>query len=305
MRLLLTGAFNYTEEQLNKLKILSNEIVFVQDERVPLQLDVQNIDAIVCNGLFLYNDITKFKNLKFIQLTSAGFERVPIGYIEEHEIQLFNAKGIYSIPIAEWVLLKILEIYKNSRHFYFAQYKKKWDKKRDLLELTNKTAAIIGFGNIGTEIAKRLKAFGVYLIGVGKRKIQSELLDEYFTIDDIDEVLSKSDIVILTLPLTKKTRNIINAEKISKMKQNSVLVNVSRGGVIDQTALTEELNGEKFLGLALDVFEEEPLPMDSPLWDFKRVIITPHNSFVSEKTNERLFNLLIKNLNNFLFNREK
>lgn len=305
MRLLLTGAFNYTEEQLNKLKILSNEIVFVQDERVPLQLDVQNIDAIVCNGLFLYNDITKFKNLKFIQLTSAGFERVPIGYIEEHEIQLFNAKGIYSIPIAEWVLLKILEIYKNSRHFYFAQYKKKWDKKRDLLELTNKTAAIIGFGNIGTEIAKRLKAFGVYLIGVGKRKIQSELLDEYFTIDDIDEVLSKSDIVILTLPLTKKTRNIINAEKISKMKQNSVLVNVSRGGVIDQTALTEELNGEKFLGLALDVFEEEPLPMDSPLWDFERVIITPHNSFVSEKTNERLFNLLIKNLNNFLFNREK
>ena len=89
MKLLLTGAFKYSEEQLNRLKSLGYEIVFVQDERVPLQIDVSDIDAVVCNGLFLYNDIKKFKNLKFIQLTSAGLDRVPLDYIKEQGYKTF------------------------------------------------------------------------------------------------------------------------------------------------------------------------------------------------------------------------
>lgn len=294
-KLLLTGAFKYNQEQLSNLEHLGYEIVFVQDERKTLNIDVSDIDAVVCNSLFIYNDIKEFKNLRTIQLTSAGLDRVPLDYINEKGIQLFNARGVYSIPMAEWAILKILEIYKKSRIFYKNQEQHKWEKQRDLLELTDKTAAIIGYGNVGTEIAKRLKAFGTNVISVDRRIKEDEYANESVLIDNLDVALVKSDIIILTLPLTDETKHLINEEKIKVMKDNAVLINVSRGGIIDEIALIESLNKDKFLGLALDVFEEEPLNA-SPLWDCKNVIITPHNSFISDKVNERLFDLMIENL---------
>lgn len=294
-KLILTGAFKSNQEQLNKLEELGYEITFIQDERIPLNFDVSEIEAIVCNGLFLYNDISKFKSLKVIQLTSAGLDRVPLDYIKENGIKIYNARGVYNIPMAEWVILKILEIFKKSKFFYKNQEYHKWEKQRELLELTDKTALIVGFGNVGFEIAKRLKAFGVNIISVDIRKVESDYVDESFLIRDIDKALEKSDIIILTLPLTDETRHIINKEKIEIMNEHAVLVNVARGGIIDEDALINALNKGKFLGVALDVFEEEPL-VESLLWDFKNVIITPHNSFVSDKTNERLFELIVKNL---------
>lgn len=294
-KLLLTGAFKYSREQLINLEHLGYEIVFVQDERKTLNIDVSDINAVVCNSLFLYKDIKEFKSLRIIQLTSAGLDRVPLDYINEKGIQLFNARGVYSIPMAEWAILKILEIYKKSRVFYKNQELHKWEKQRELLELTDKTAAIIGYGNVGKEIAKRLKVFGVNVISVDRQVKEDDYVDESILIDNLDAALDKSDIIILTLPLTAETKHLINEEKIKVMKDNAVIINVSRGGIIDETALIESLREDKFLGVALDVFEEEPLN-ESPLWDFENVIITPHNSFVSDKVNERLFELMIENL---------
>lgn len=296
MKLLLTGAFNYSEEQFEELKLLGFDIVFVQNERAPLQIDVSEIEAVVCNGLFLYNDIKKFKKLKFIQLTSAGLDRVPLDYIKEKGISLCRARGVYSIPMAEWVVLKILEIYKKSRDFYEAQCVREWKKQRDLLELTDKTAAIIGFGDVGKEIAKRLKAFDVRVIGVGRSKVESGLIDEYYLIECIDEVLEKSDIVILTLPLTKETKNLIDSNLLARMKKNCIIINVSRGGIIDEVSLLEFLNNGIFLGAALDVFEQEPLSKDSQLWNSEKIIITPHNSFLSDRISERLYKTIWSNL---------
>ena len=124
---------------------------------------------------------------------------------------------------------------------------------------------------------------------------EDEYVNESILIDNLEAALLKSDIIILTLPLTAETKHLINEEKIKVIKDNAVLINVSRGGIIDETALIESLNKDKFLGVALDVFEEEPLK-ESPLWDFENVIITPHNSFVSDKVNERLFKVMIENL---------
>ena len=294
-KLLLTGAFKYSQEQLNRLESLGYEMVFVQDERKALNINVSDIDAVVCNSLFLYNDIKEFKNLRAIQLTSAGLERVPLDYINEQGIRLFNARGVYSIPMAEWAILKILEIYKKSRVFYKNQERHKWEKQRELLELTDKTAAIIGYGSVGKEIAKRLKAFGVTVISVDRQVKEDEYVNESILIDNLDLALEKSDIIILTLPLTDETQHLINEEKIKVMKDDAVLINVSRGGIIDETALIESLRNDRFFGVALDVFEEEPLE-NTPLWDYDNVLITPHNSFVSNKVNERLFELIFNNL---------
>jgi len=299
MNLLLTGAFRYAEKQLDKIRSLGYNILFVQDERVPLEIDVSGIEAVVCNSLFLHNDISRFKNLKFVQLTSAGLDRAPMEYISSRGICIKNAAGVYSIPMAEWAVLKILEIYKKSRRFYELQGRHQWEKQHDVLELAGKIAAVIGFGNTGKETAKRLKPFGVKIIAVDQRRLEPEeekLADAVLKPPVTEKMLKKTDILVLSLPLAEKTRHFLNKERLAIMKKKSIIVNVSRGGVVDQVALTEALQGGKLLGAALDVFEEEPLPGSSPLWDMERVIITPHNSFVSEKINERLFNLILSNL---------
>ena len=246
MKLLLTGAFNYNSEQLVKLASMGYEIVFVQDERTTLQIDVCDIRAVVCNALFQYNDISEFKKLEYIQLTSAGLDRVPLNYIKERNISLFNARGVYSIPMAEWAVHKVLDIYKRSSFFYQAQKERRWKKRRDLQELTGKTATIIGFGDVGTEVAKRLKPFGVNLIGVGRRIVSTELVDEFYRTEQLNEVLSRSDIVILTLPLTNETRHLLNAERIHHMKDNSVLINMSRGSIICEAALIKAIETRSF-----------------------------------------------------------
>lgn len=299
MNLLLTGAFKYTEKQLDKIRSLGYSLVLIQDECAPLEIDVSGIEAVVCNSLFLHNDISRFKNLKYIQFTSAGLDRVPIEYIAARGIFIKNAAGVYSIPMAEWAVLKILEICKKSRMFYEQQRRHQWEKQRDVLELAGKTAAVIGFGNVGKEAAKRLKPFGVKIIAVDNRSLnygEKKVADMVLKPSETGKMLKKIDILILSLPLTEKTRHFLNKERLEVMKKNSIIVNVSRGGVIDQIALTEALQRGKFLGAALDVFEEEPLSESSPLWEMEKVIITPHNSFVSDKINERLFNLIMSNL---------
>jgi len=151
MKLLLTGAIKYSEEQLNALKAKGFEITFVQNELEELSIDCSQFDAVVCNNLFLHNPPEKFTNLKAVQLTSVGFDRVPVGYLASKGIALFNARGVYSTPMAEWVILKILEIYKRSADFYAQQKKKICKKHRDLLELTDKRVLILGTGSVGTE----------------------------------------------------------------------------------------------------------------------------------------------------------
>lgn len=300
MNLLLTGAYSFTPGQIESFQALGYKTLFVQDERVPLEIDTSTIDCVVCNNLFLYNKIEDFKSLKFIQLTSAGLDRVPLDYIKSHEIDLHNARGVYSIPMAEWALLKILEIYKDSLHFMQAQNNRKWLKERNIMELSGRTASVVGMGSVGKEVARRLKAFGVKVLGIDIFEIKEDYVDRFFHINDIDKALSLSDIIVLTLPLTGQTRYLINKERLNSMRQDAVIINISRGAVIQETALIDALNTGKFRGVALDVFEQEPLESNSPLWSMKNVFISPHNSFISDKNNERLFRLMYDNLKNYI-----
>ncbi len=303
MKLLLTGAFSYTDEQLTMLQNAGFEITFVQNELEPLSIDCSAFDAVVCNNLFKSNPPELFENLKVVQLTSAGFDRVPVGYFATKGISLFNAKGVYSIPMAEWVLLKTLEIYKKSAEFSAQQKKKIWQKHRDLLEICGKQVLIVGTGNVGCQCAKRFKAFGAKVLGADIFDSKSEFIDEFYYMDSLKEALSRADVTVLTLPLTESTRGLFSEELFSCMKDSSVLINVARGAVIDTDALAKALKEDKFLGVALDVFETEPLEETSPFWSDSRVIITPHNSFVSDGTRERMFSLLYKNLTEWDFSK--
>lgn len=296
MNLLLTGAFNYNEDQLNKLKELGCSLTFVQDERIELDIDCSEFEVVICNGLFLYTPVERFKKLKYIQSTSVGLDRLPLEYIKEKNITLKTARGVYSIPMAEWCISRILDVYKQSEFFFENQKNKKWEKHRGLIELYGKKATIVGAGDIGTQTAQRLKAFGVDVIAVDIVKPSADCYSQYFDISNIKEALNISDIVIITLPLTDTTKNMFNADLISEIKKGGILVNMARGGIVNETALADALESDELGAAILDVFENEPLNSDSRLWNTKNLLITPHNSFVSDKNNERLFDIMFNNL---------
>lgn len=294
MKTLITGACKLDDNQINILKELGLDITFLPNEKDEIAFD--NFEFVICNGLFLYHKIDLFKNLKYIQLTSAGLDRVPLDYINEKGIKIFNARGVYSIPMAEWTVLKILELYKSSKKFIKQQEQHIWDKERNIYELYEKNVAIVGMGSVGIEIAKRLKSFGAKIFSIDKILKEEVFIDKSFLLEDLDVVLREADIVILTLPLTKETEHFFNKEKISIMKENSVLVNVSRGKIVDTNDLLESLENNKLWGAILDVFEEEPLDSSSKLWNCNNVIVTPHNSFVGEFNDKRLFEVILNNL---------
>ena len=295
MKLLITGAWNFTSEQLNQINSIGHTVVFMQNEKDELPCKYEEIEGVICNGLFLYHSIEKFSSLKYIQLTSAGFDRVPMDYVQSHDIKIFNARGVYSIPMAEFAISGVLQLYKQSKFFYKIQKNRVWEKHRNLLELYGKTVCIVGCGNVGTECAKRFKAFGCNVVGVDLYSRQDDAYEKIYSLNDLDNCLENADAVVLTLPLTNETKHIMNANRFKVMKNGSVLVNIARGQVVDEQALLEALD-DKLLGAVLDVFEEEPLCAKSPLWQKENAIITPHNSFVGDGNNGRLFNVILENL---------
>lgn len=299
MKLLLTGAFKCTDEQIEYLKSLGHEIVFFGDEREKLDFDASDIEGVICNGLFVYNDIEQFHSLKYIQLTSAGFDRVPMDYIKQHGIEIHNARGVYSVPMAEFALTGILQLVKQSRFFYENQKRCVWEKSRTLGELAGKTAVIVGAGNIGAEVAKRLKAFDVTVVGIDITTDERPYFDKIELLSNLDEQLKAADIVVLTLPLTDDTKGMFDKSKFDLMKNSCIFVNIARGQLVVENDLVDALNNKKISGAVLDVFETEPLEKTSPLWDMDNVIITPHNSFVGQNNNKRMFDVIISNLENY------
>lgn len=297
MNLLVTGAWKCTRQQLDQLREMGHQVVFMQNESDALSVDPAWVEGSVCNGLFLHHDIGQFSALRFIQLTSAGFDRVPMEEVNRRGIQICNARGVYGIPMAEFALGGVLQLYKQSRFFSENQKNHCWNKHRGLLELWGKQVTVVGCGNIGQECAKRFAAFDCRVMGVDILDAQLPNFEKMYHISRLQEVLPDSDVVVLTLPLTESTKHLFNQKMLQKMKPGAILVNIARGGVVDTEALIQALQSH-LGGAVLDVFEEEPLNEKSPLWDMENVILTPHNSFVGDNNSQRLADVILSNLKN-------
>lgn len=301
MNILITPAWKPTESEIKKLKE-KHHLFFIEDGRVPLSqlktdFNPEDIEGVICNFFFMYNDPDIFPNLKFVQLTSVGFDRVPVEKLHAKGVKLFNAGSVYAIPMAEWALSRILEVYKQNRLYNSQQIECKWEKCREIKELSGSTAAIIGFGNVGKNIAIRLKAFGVSIHAVDIIEDNSGISDKWSHINELCNVVSDSDIIILALPLTDKTYHLFGEDVFSSMKNNALLVNSARGALIDEQALINALNNGQPAAFVSDTFETEPLPADNPLWHMPQVYITPHSSFIGNNNNNRLSELILNNIN--------
>lgn len=302
MKALIT--YKYTDEEMKSLEDLGYEIIFHDEKHLTFTDEMKDVDIMVCFDPFKNIDLDQFPKLKWIQLLSAGINQVPVDKVLKNNILLTNNRGGYSIPIAEWIVLKALEMIKNSKEFYKKQDEKVWKMDFSLLELYGKTVAFLGTGSIAQEAAKRFEAFGVKIIGFNRSGKAVEHFHECYPIDQINQVVSKCDFFVIAAPYTDKTHHLVNEEVFSNMKDGTYLINIARGSIIDENALIENLKSGKIKKAALDVFEVEPLPDDSPLWDMDNVIISPHNSWGSEMTGKRRFEIAYENMKRYINNEE-
>ena len=294
MHLLITGAWRDADRYFDRLKSMGHEICFMQQEKDALPCKPDWVEGLIGNGFFLYHPIEQFENLRYIQLTSAGYDRVPMDYIQMNHIKIHNARGVYSIAMAEFAMCGVLQLYKQSKYFMNNQEQYCWNKHRGLLELYHKNVCIVGCGNVGTECAKRFAAFGCNVYGVDKYPQNNKNYLHMLPLNELDRGLTFADVVILTLPLTEETLHLMDDTRFSNMKEGAVIVNIARGALVDTDAFVRHL--PHLRGAVLDVFEEEPLQHDHFLWQLENVLISPHNSFVSDGNACRLAGVILDNL---------
>ena len=290
--------YDYGPVNMQKIRDLGFEIIYSDENDFHASPEMMDADAIVCFNIFDRIDYHSMKNLKWVQLVSKGINHVPQD-LRDGSVVITNNSETTSVPIGEWIVTYILEIFKDTRGFIRKQEQGLWSQNQMVLDLYGKTVGIIGTGRIAREAAKRLAAFDCRILGVNHSGAPKANFDQVFSIDRIDEFWPQCDAIVSTLPATAETFHLINAETIGKMKDGVALVNISRGSIIDTEAMMEANRNGKFLGIALDVFEQEPLPSDHPLWKMENVILTPHNVMWSDNYYQRCFEAVYNNCRHF------
>jgi phosphoglycerate dehydrogenase-like enzyme len=215
-------------------------------------------------------------------------------------VAIASASGVHAVPLAEWSLLGLLAFTKNLPRLRRDAAAQHWDHY-PVAELRGRTLLVVGVGEIGAEIARLASAFGMRVLGVKRRADEPVAhVEAVHPPEAIDDLVEQADATVITLPLTDETRGLISRRTIGRMRDGAIVVNVGRGGVIDEEALVAALESGKLAGAALDVFANEPLPATSPLWGLENVIISPHTAALSWHENERIIELFADNLGRYL-----
>lgn len=239
------------------------------------------------------------KNLKWLQLNSAGADGYTTpGVLPEGAI-LTNGTGAYGLALSEHMLGMLLCLMKKLYLYAEDQKEHIWGDRGQVTSIYGATTLVVGMGDIGSEFAKRMHALGSHVIGIRRNKAgKPDYLDGLYQMDALDEWLEKADIVTASLPGTKDTYHVFNADAFAKMKKSAFFLNIGRGSAVDALALADALNNGQLAGAGMDVTEPEPLPKDHPLWDAKNVLITPHISgqYHLPETFERVVRIAAENL---------
>jgi phosphoglycerate dehydrogenase-like enzyme len=281
-----------------------------------LELIVEGCEVLLT--FIVPNDLEdRAPQLKWIQLLSAGADHA-IGALKSDRIAMTTASGIHATAISEYTLASMLAYAHRFHLMLRAQLKHEWMRtgafRGNISELSGKTIGIIGYGSIGRETARLARALGMRVLALkhdpnthrdpgwcppNLGDPEGVIPEKFYGADQREEILRESDYISLTLPLTEHTRKLIGAREIAAMRPGAFIVNIGRGEVIDESALIDALRAGKIGGAGLDVFEKEPLPPESPLWDFENVILTPHMSGANSGYMDKACELFADNLRRF------
>ena len=238
---------------------------------------------------------------KWLHSFSAGVDKILSPEVAKSKIILTNSSGVHATPIAEMILAYCLMFARGFTTTIGEQRAHEWHKNYSTGEFCGSSVLIVGLGAIGTETARLAHAFGAHVLAVARnRKKKAAFVERFETADMLDELLPEADYVVITLPHTEETHHLFDKKKFEFMRPNAIVINIGRGGIINEKDLIEALQTKKIAGTGLDVFEKEPLPPDSPLWDMPNVIITPHHSGLSLRYMDRAVKILCKNLTAYL-----
>lgn len=264
--------------------------------------DLNQYDIIVGNV-----DPKKLKratSLKFLQLCSAGADNYTDRSIyASNDVVLANASGAYGFAISEYMLAMHLSMIKKLPIYRDNMKEGLWESAGTITSISGSIVICVGVGDIGSRYAKKLKALGAYVIGIRRTKgDKPDFLDEVYTQDECKDVLSRGDVIALSLPNTKKTDNFLSKETIDSLKDGAFVINVGRGNSIDTEALCDALISGKLGGAALDVTDPEPLPKDHRLWSIPSALVTPHitGGFTLPQTKDFIFDIACENIKRVL-----
>jgi len=248
--------------------------------------------------------LERARDLRWIQTSSAGVDGICTpALVARPEVALTAARGIHGDQMAEHTLALLLALTRSLPTFLRQQARREW-KRHPLPEMRGRTMMVVGYGTIGRSIARLGRAVGLRVVGVRRRgeARPDEPVEgvEVVGVEALDSRLGGADYVVLTLPLTTETQGMFGPDRLARMRVGSFLVNVGRGQVVDEGALAAALGDGPLAGAALDVFAEEPLPPESPLWDLPNVIVTPHVAAASPRYFEQVMHVFTDNLARFL-----
>lgn len=240
------------------------------------------------------------KKLRWFQSTLAGVDSILTVKDRAAHITVTNARGIHGDVIADYVMAGATMLHWDFRRFDREQAQRTWNP-RYVAPLADKTLGVVGLGSIGATIARRAKSTGMTVVG-SKRDVSIPVagVDKLFASDALHDFLPLCDFVVLALPATAETVGLFGAAELSLMRRDAYLINIARGNVIAEAELIKTLKAGAIAGAMLDVFEREPLPQDSPLWDMPNVIATPHVAGSPTNYTERVFAIFGENIERFL-----
>jgi phosphoglycerate dehydrogenase-like enzyme len=279
------------------------DIEFVHcEERENLKDEIE--DATVYVGWLNREVFLAAEELEWVQSPSSGINYyLAIPEFVESDVLLTSARGTHGACLAESVFAMIFAFTRQIKDFVLDQQEGQWrgyGSRGAMCELTGSTMGIIGFGTVGRAVAKRAQAFDMSILAVDMfPKDKPDYVQALWGIDRLKDLLGSSDYVVVTVPYTKETEGMIGAEEIDMMRDGAMLVGISRGKIIDEEALVEALEEGRLSAAALDVFAQEPLPEDSPLWDVDNLLITPHAAGGTQYEGERVIEILKENMRRF------
>jgi len=299
MKLLINT--NVTSAQLKQIESVSGEVQVVQPRDNASRL-AHAVDTDIIFGGFSRSLFEAAKQLKWVQVLGAGVDGLLFPEFVESDVILTSAKGFVGPHLADQTWALILGLLRGVGR---AVRERTWDNRMSIREATweleGRTLGIVGLGGTGIEVAKRAKGFDMRVIAVDPEPVEKpDYVSEVWPMSRFHDLLAASDIVSICAPLTDETKGMFNGEAFSRMKSHALLINVTRGQIVDGPALLRALNEGQIGGAGLDVTPEEPLPSNSPLWDYPKVIVTPHVAGGSPIRMDRTVGLLCDNLERFL-----
>ena len=257
-----------SDSQKERLQKVSNEYELVYEPE-------EDVEVII--GNYAPNKMRDFTNLKWFQASAVGVDNYMKRGILADEVVMTNAVDIHSLEVAQHTFALVISMLKNLHLYRDNQSESSWKDEGKVKDFKKTKVAIIGFGDIGKQLAELLKGIGMYVVGVKRTMIEKpSYLDELYTNDELHKAISDVDVVVSILPGTKETYHLFDKETFEAMKKDAILINVGRGTLYDEEVLKEVLENGTIKAAAADVFAVEPLSEDSPLWKLKNFVVTPH-----------------------------